>query len=49
MATELNAEIMLKLTCAGYYDVYAATENLKFSNTHLLLCEDKLICIFLST
>ena len=40
MATELNAETILKLTYAGYYNVYAARKNLKFSNAHLLMCKD---------
>jgi len=49
MVTELNAEIILKLTYAGYYEIYAARKNLKFSNAHLLLCKDKILCIFLSS
>ena len=38
MATELNAEIILNLTYAGYYEVYAARKDFKFSNAYLLLC-----------
>ena len=49
MATELNDVTILKLTYAGYYNVYAARKNLKFSNAHLLLCNEKLLFIFLST
>jgi len=49
MATELNAEIILKLKYTGYYEIYAATKNLKLSNTYLILCEDKILCIVLST
>jgi hypothetical protein len=47
LATELNAEIISKLTYAGYYEVHAARKNLKFSNAHLLLCKDKILGIFL--
>jgi hypothetical protein len=49
MATELNAEIILKLTYTGYYEIYAARKNLKFSNAYLLLCKDKILCVDLST